>query len=155
MFCFVLQPQTAAAAEPSPSKEPEKKTKIVTKSVDLPVSARVPSLSADELNVLLEQELHMISQDKLEKERADAKNAVEEYVYDMRDKISSTFEAFTKEAVRPSLLRSTLDHTTCDVAVLLFRSESSCRAFSQTRRTGCTTRARTRRSRCTSTSSTN
>ena len=154
MFCFVLQPQTAAAAEPSPSKEPEKKTKIVTKSVDLPVSARVPSLSADELNVLLEQELHMISQDKLEKERADAKNAVEEYVYDMRDKISSTFEAFTKEAVRPSLLRSTLDHTTCDV-VLLFRSESSCRAFSQTRRTGCTTRARTKRSRCTSTSSTN
>ena len=151
----MLQPQTAAAAEPSPSKEPEKKTKIVTKSVDLPVSARVSSLSADELNVLLEQELHMISQDKLEKERADAKNAVEEYVYDMRDKISSTFEAFTKEAVRPSLLRSTLDHTTCDVAVLLFRSESSCRAFSQTRRTGCTTRARTRRSRCTSTSSTN
>ena len=42
----------------------------------------------------------MIAQDKLEKERADAKNAVEEYVYDMRDKLSGQYEKFIKEAVR-------------------------------------------------------
>lgn len=41
----------------------------------------------------------MISQDKLEKERADAKNAVEEYVYDMRDKLCETYEPFVREAV--------------------------------------------------------
>ena len=41
----------------------------------------------------------MISQDKLEKERADAKNTVEEYVYEMREKVYSTYEAFTKEQV--------------------------------------------------------
>ena len=41
----------------------------------------------------------MISQDRLEKERGDAKNAVEEYVYDMRDKIYSTFEDYVTEEV--------------------------------------------------------
>ena len=38
-------------------------------------------------------------QDRLEKERLDAKNAVEEYVYDMRDKLCGPFEEFCKEEV--------------------------------------------------------
>lgn len=46
----------------------------------------------------------MISQDRLEKERADAKNAVEEYVYEMREKISTTLEEFISEAVSPSAI---------------------------------------------------
>ena len=41
----------------------------------------------------------MIAQDKLEKERADAKNAVEEYVYDMRDKLATSLEQYITEAV--------------------------------------------------------
>jgi len=41
----------------------------------------------------------MMSQDKLEKERMDSKNAVEEYVYDMRDKLSSLLESYIKEKV--------------------------------------------------------
>lgn len=41
----------------------------------------------------------MIMQDKLEKERNDAKNAVEEYVYDMRDKLCSIYEKFVSEDV--------------------------------------------------------
>lgn len=41
----------------------------------------------------------MIMQDKLEKERNDAKNAVEEYVYEMRDKLSGEYEKFVSEAV--------------------------------------------------------
>ncbi len=36
-------------------------------------------------------------QDKLEKERADAKNFVEEYVYEMRDKIYTSLEKYVKE----------------------------------------------------------
>ncbi|KAL4822115.1 hypothetical protein H8958_005872 [Nasalis larvatus] len=39
----------------------------------------------------------MIMQDKLEKERNDAKNAVEEYVYEMRDKLSGEYEKFVSE----------------------------------------------------------
>ena len=38
-------------------------------------------------------------QDKQEKERCDAKNAVEEYVYECRDKLSNEFEEFVTEAV--------------------------------------------------------
>ena len=38
-------------------------------------------------------------QDKLEKERADAKNAVEEYVYEMREKLYSVLEPYVTEAV--------------------------------------------------------
>uniref|UniRef100_A0A8C6Q3U1 Heat shock protein 4a n=1 Tax=Nothobranchius furzeri TaxID=105023 RepID=A0A8C6Q3U1_NOTFU len=39
----------------------------------------------------------MIMQDKLEKERNDAKNNVEEYVYDMRDKLHGVLEKFVNE----------------------------------------------------------
>lgn len=41
----------------------------------------------------------MIMQDKLEKERNDAKNYVEEYVYDMRDKLHGMLEKFVSETV--------------------------------------------------------
>uniref|UniRef100_A0A8C2A7I7 Uncharacterized protein n=1 Tax=Cyprinus carpio TaxID=7962 RepID=A0A8C2A7I7_CYPCA len=39
----------------------------------------------------------MIMQDKLEKERNDAKNYVEEYVYEMRDKLHGVLESFVSE----------------------------------------------------------
>lgn len=41
----------------------------------------------------------MIMQDRLEKERNDAKNNVEEYVYDMRDKLHGLLEKFVSESV--------------------------------------------------------
>uniref|UniRef100_A0A8C1ULR9 Heat shock protein 4a n=1 Tax=Cyprinus carpio TaxID=7962 RepID=A0A8C1ULR9_CYPCA len=44
----------------------------------------------------------MIMQDKLEKERNDAKNYVEEYVYEMRDKLHGVLENFVSEADRDS-----------------------------------------------------
>ena len=47
----------------------------------------------------------MISQDKKEKERSDAKNAVEEYVYEMRGKIDGgEYEKFSDDKVRQKLL---------------------------------------------------
>lgn len=48
----------------------------------------------------------MMMQDKLEKERNDAKNNVEEYVYDMREKLHGTLEKFVSEAV-------SIDRTHC------------------------------------------
>ena len=41
----------------------------------------------------------MQMQDKLMKEKLDAKNAVEEYVYEMRDKIYTSLEQFVNEDV--------------------------------------------------------
>jgi molecular chaperone DnaK (HSP70) len=47
----------------------------------------------------------MISQDKKEKERSDAKNAVEEYVYDMRGKIDGgDYEKYSDDKTRQKLL---------------------------------------------------
>ncbi len=42
----------------------------------------------------------MAQQDKLEVEKSEAKNNVEEYVYEMRDKISMGLENFINEQVR-------------------------------------------------------
>lgn len=70
-----------------------KKGKV--KSIDLPIhSSLCGQLGQDVLNSYIENEGKMIMQDKLEKERNDAKNAVEEYVYDFRDKLGSTYEPF-------------------------------------------------------------
>ena len=41
----------------------------------------------------------MIQQDRIEVEKTEAKNAVEEYVYEMRDKISTSLEQFIEEEV--------------------------------------------------------
>ena len=75
------------------------------KEIDLPITARVPSASKNELDRLIEQELDMLSQDKKEKERSDAKNSVEEYVYDMRGKIDGgSYEKFSDDKIRQKLL---------------------------------------------------
>ena len=42
----------------------------------------------------------MIQQDRKEKERAEAKNSVEEYIYEIRDKLSNEYEKFIVEDVK-------------------------------------------------------
>ncbi|XP_010185570.1 PREDICTED: heat shock protein 105 kDa isoform X2 [Mesitornis unicolor] len=75
-----------------------KKPKIKVKNVELPIEANlVWQLGKDLLNMYIETEGKMIMQDKLEKERNDAKNAVEEYVYEFRDKLSGPYEKFVCE----------------------------------------------------------
>lgn len=46
----------------------------------------------------------MIIQDKLVKEQNDAKNAVEEYVYDLRGKLGGVYEKYITEGVSAGLL---------------------------------------------------
>uniref|UniRef100_A0A3Q1ELD3 Heat shock protein 4a n=1 Tax=Acanthochromis polyacanthus TaxID=80966 RepID=A0A3Q1ELD3_9TELE len=80
-----------------------KKPKVKTKTVELPIENNLHwQLSSEELNTFVENEGKMIMQDKLEKERNDAKNNVEEYVYDMRDKLHGVLEKFVNEADRDS-----------------------------------------------------
>ncbi|XP_053791188.1 heat shock protein 105 kDa isoform X2 [Vidua chalybeata] len=75
-----------------------KKPKIKVKNVELPIEANlVWQLGKDLLNMYIETEGKMIMQDRLEKERNDAKNAVEEYVYEFRDKLSGPYEKFVCE----------------------------------------------------------
>ncbi|TRY57892.1 hypothetical protein DNTS_014409 [Danionella cerebrum] len=82
----------------NPDQGDSSKSKSKVKSVELPVLANTTrQLDANVLNSFVEYEKNMIIQDKLEKERNDAKNYVEEYVYDLRDKLSSIFEKYVTE----------------------------------------------------------
>ncbi|KAJ6662283.1 hypothetical protein lerEdw1_012447 [Lerista edwardsae] len=95
-------PDAEKANEKKSDQPPEaKKPKIKVKNVELPIEANlVWQLGKDLLNMYIETEGKMIMQDKLEKERNDAKNAVEEYVYDFRDKLSGPYEKFVCEQDR-------------------------------------------------------
>lgn len=46
----------------------------------------------------------MIVQDRQVKEQNDAKNAVEEYVYDLRDKLAGVYEKYITEDVSADFL---------------------------------------------------
>lgn len=81
-----------------------KKAKVKTKVLELPIETNPQwQLANDMLNLFVESEGKMIMQDKLEKERNDAKNYVEEYVYEMRDKLQGIFEKFVNESDRDAL----------------------------------------------------
>uniref|UniRef100_A0A671WZY8 Heat shock protein 4b n=1 Tax=Sparus aurata TaxID=8175 RepID=A0A671WZY8_SPAAU len=81
-----------------------KKPKVKTKVLELPIENSPQwQLADDMLNLFVENEGKMIMQDKLEKERNDAKNYVEEYVYDMRDKLHGMLEKFVSESDRDAL----------------------------------------------------
>ncbi|XP_078078343.1 heat shock protein 105 kDa-like [Mustelus asterias] len=84
-----------------------KKPKIKLKTIHLPVEAKlVWQFGKDLLEMYFEKEGYMIMQDKLEKERSHAKNAVEEYIYDLREKLYGPFEKFisTKDQKQISTL---------------------------------------------------
>ncbi|RZC33323.1 heat shock 70 kDa protein 4 [Asbolus verrucosus] len=70
----------------------EKKKKQVMKSIELPIESLTAGFSQVEINQYTEQEFKMIAADRQEKERADARNALEEYVYELRGKLSSEDE---------------------------------------------------------------
>jgi molecular chaperone DnaK (HSP70) len=53
-------------------------------------------LSEQQINELVELELEFSQRDKMEREKAEARNALEEFIYDMRDKISNIYEDFIK-----------------------------------------------------------
>ncbi|XP_033977138.1 heat shock 70 kDa protein 4b isoform X1 [Trematomus bernacchii] len=88
------------ADQPPQAKKPKVKTKVL----DLPIENNPQwQLADDMLNLFVENEGKMIMQDKLEKERNDAKNYVEEYVYEMRDKLHGVLEKFVSESDRDAL----------------------------------------------------
>uniref|UniRef100_W5K2G4 Heat shock protein family A (Hsp70) member 4 like n=1 Tax=Astyanax mexicanus TaxID=7994 RepID=W5K2G4_ASTMX len=90
--------QDGASSEKQEQGAGSSKPKTKVKSVDLPIlSSTLRQVDREILNSLVEEERKMIEQDKLEKERNDAKNAVEEYVYDLRDKLCGIYEKYISE----------------------------------------------------------
>ena len=51
----------------------------------------------------------MVSQDRREKDRVDVKNALEEYVYNLRDKLDNDYKEFVEESERKTLISSLND----------------------------------------------
>uniref|UniRef100_A0A8C4QBN4 Heat shock 105/110 protein 1 n=1 Tax=Eptatretus burgeri TaxID=7764 RepID=A0A8C4QBN4_EPTBU len=85
-----------------------KKAKVRVRTVELPVESHLHwELSKEQLDCFVENEGKMIMQDRLEKERIDAKNLVEEFVYEYREKIFGVLEHFVGEEVRSNLLERT------------------------------------------------
>ncbi|KAL3266028.1 hypothetical protein HHI36_010215 [Cryptolaemus montrouzieri] len=82
----------ANGAAPPEDGDKDKKKKNLLKTVELPIESLTYGFSQVELNQYTEQECKMIAADKQEKERADARNALEEYVYELRGKLSSDGE---------------------------------------------------------------
>ncbi|KHN76480.1 Uncharacterized protein C30C11.4 [Toxocara canis] len=70
----------------------ENKPKTKTIAIDLPIEEHTPSIA--NVPALVQLELSMQATDRHEKEKVDAKNAVEEYVYYMRDKLADSFAEF-------------------------------------------------------------
>ncbi|TKR68036.1 hypothetical protein L596_024085 [Steinernema carpocapsae] len=72
--------------------EPKPKTMVI--GTELPID-EITAVSFDVAQLTqLERDMQLV--DLAEKRKADAKNAVEEYVYDMRDKLSGSYEEFVQ-----------------------------------------------------------
>lgn len=76
-------------------KKPKTKTKMVQDPLEVVSSKN--GYTIKELQAALERENAMVSTDKLIKNRLMAKNAVEEYVYEMRNKLYEKYEKFISE----------------------------------------------------------
>ncbi|XP_065200691.1 heat shock 70 kDa protein 4-like [Planococcus citri] len=80
----------------SKSVEKENCKKRTVKTTDFPVEVELfGAYSSNELNDLKEQECKMISTDRQERDRIDARNALVEYVYELRGQLSSSDELGT------------------------------------------------------------
>ncbi|XP_035919942.1 heat shock 70 kDa protein 4 isoform X2 [Anopheles stephensi] len=78
--------ESGKVGEPMDIQE-DKKKKVTTKQVELTIDAKTHGFVHGELSKFFEEEMKMIANDRQEKERIDARNALEEQVYEVREKI--------------------------------------------------------------------
>ncbi|CAH8512849.1 unnamed protein product [Heterobilharzia americana] len=81
------------------------KKKKFTKYHDLSIDVSNTQLSTKQIIEFGEIEADLIQRDKMERERVSAKNAVEEYVYDMRSKLQGPLNPFSPPVESESILR--------------------------------------------------
>ncbi|CAL8093237.1 unnamed protein product [Calicophoron daubneyi] len=101
------------ASKTTPKKPATKKVTVRKKAVrynDLPVDACIMQYSTKQLNDFTEVEGKLFEQDELEHRRSHAKNAVEEYVYEMRGKMQDSLGNFAVPKEAENIMRM-LDET--------------------------------------------
>ncbi|KAG1739335.1 heat shock protein 70 family [Suillus lakei] len=79
------------------------KKKRVVKKIEIPFSTRTSSLDQAVVEKLKELEAELHAADKLVMDTEDRKNALEEYVYDMRAKLDERYSSFAQAAEKEKL----------------------------------------------------
>ncbi|KAI9292057.1 heat shock protein 70 [Neoconidiobolus thromboides FSU 785] len=97
--------QTEEPAEGDNPEDPPK-TKKVIKKHDLPVVSQTNSLDENILGRYKEVENDMYASDKLVTDTEHAKNALEEYVYDTRSKLSGAYSSYIDPTIKDSFIAS-------------------------------------------------
>ncbi|VDD74042.1 unnamed protein product [Mesocestoides corti] len=103
-----VAPTTDTGAEQLPAKQ----KKVVLRPRDIPVEATTSHLSHEQLLEFTDFQAKLNQHDKIERERLHLKNALEAYVYEMRDKLETCLLQHTTVAERDSfkeLLNETED----------------------------------------------
>ncbi|KHJ49442.1 hypothetical protein D918_00568 [Trichuris suis] len=93
-----------AEANQKPSTKPEKPV-VKAKVTDLPIMEQVYCLDQKELELVKGLENEFVRMDRTEREKADAKNAVEEYVYEIREKINDSLRSFITDTDHAAFLK--------------------------------------------------
>lgn len=99
----VDQPTQSPSGENSPAEAP--KTKRVIKKHDLVIIAQTTAAPVELLNKWKDEEGQMASSDRLVIDTAEARNALEEYVYDTRSKLESTWSEYATEEDKAAFLK--------------------------------------------------
>jgi heat shock 70kDa protein 4 len=94
-------------AEPTPPP-PTRKVKKQVRKADLPIVGGGLSLDVALKNAYKEKEAEMTMADKLVADTEDRKNALEEYIYDMRGKLDDIYADYASEDEKTKL-RAMLD----------------------------------------------
>lgn len=89
----------------NPTDKPKEKVKKQVKRGELPVISATASIDQSMKNILNEREQEMVTQDKLVADTEDRKNALEEYIYDIRGKIDDLYAPFASEEERAKIRR--------------------------------------------------
>lgn len=92
-------PAADEAAAPAAPAEPKKSVKVTKK--DVPFVASLPGLGADAVTALFTMEKQLKDQDRHIEATNEAKNALEGYVYDMRNKLYGPLSDFIAEDAKP------------------------------------------------------
>ncbi|KAF8072352.1 HSP70-14 [Scenedesmus sp. PABB004] len=93
-----------AAAGPPPPPAPAAEKKVKVKKTALRVDAAgVAGWDGPRRNDMFEAECQMAAADKLQEDTNEAKNALESYIYDLRDRLYARLAPFVAEAEREAL----------------------------------------------------
>ena len=85
--------------------EEKKMVKKIQRKGDCPTVAQYKTLTTDALNAATEKEGKMHAEDKLVLETEERKNALEEYVYEMRGKLEDRYAIYVQEKEKTTLLQ--------------------------------------------------